>query len=101
VDICDFLKTAQGNREMTAVIKKLQEAVEKAKAEAKAEAEGEDDAEAEGEAEEAGEQKGGLGGFWGSCWCGVAAEADAGAEELGLPWAGRGIWKEAEEGVVQ
>jgi hypothetical protein len=34
VDICDFLKTAQANREMVAVIKKLQESVERAKAEA-------------------------------------------------------------------
>jgi hypothetical protein len=34
VDICDFLKTAQPNREMAAVIAKLQSAVEKAKAEA-------------------------------------------------------------------
>jgi hypothetical protein len=46
VDICDFLKTAQPNREMAAVIRKLQETVERAKAEAaKAEAEGGDDAE--------------------------------------------------------
>ncbi|EFN57966.1 hypothetical protein CHLNCDRAFT_20354 [Chlorella variabilis] len=39
VDICDFLKTAQANREMTAVIAKLQAAVERARLEAKAEAE--------------------------------------------------------------
>ena len=44
VDICDFLKTAQANREMVAVIKKLQESVERAKAEA---AKGGDDAEGE------------------------------------------------------
>lgn len=56
VDICDFLKTAQGNREMTAVIRKLQEAVEKAKAEAAKEAaEGEEGADAaEGEEGEQG-----------------------------------------------
>ncbi|KAL4447318.1 hypothetical protein ABPG77_007351 [Micractinium sp. CCAP 211/92] len=55
VDICEFLKTAQANREMAAVIRKLQETVERAKAEAaKADKEERDEA---GEAEEGEEQQ--------------------------------------------
>eukprot|EP00887_Chlorella_sp_A99_P001931 scaffold18.g1931.t1 len=56
VDICDFLKTAQVNRDMVAVIKKLQEAVEKARAEAAKEAAG-----GEGEGEDGGEDAAGEG----------------------------------------
>lgn len=55
VDICEFLKTAQANREMAAVVRKLQEAVEKAKAEA-AKADKEEGEEA-GEGEEGEEQQ--------------------------------------------
>ena len=64
VDICDFLKTAQVNRDMVDVIKKLQEAVERARAEA-AKAAGEEDGAAAGEGgeeddgEEQQEQEGG------------------------------------------
>ncbi|KAL4443565.1 hypothetical protein ABPG75_011302 [Micractinium tetrahymenae] len=59
VDICEFLKTAQANREMAAVIRKLQEAVEKAKAEAANadKEEGEEAAEGEEADEEQQEQQ--------------------------------------------
>ncbi|PSC72511.1 E3 ubiquitin-ligase ORTHRUS 2-like [Micractinium conductrix] len=59
VDICDFLKSARANLEMAAVIRKLQDAVEKAKAAAAKgdDEEGEEGAEEGGAEEEAAEEE--------------------------------------------